>query len=257
MKLSITKTSRRIAIAIIVFAASGISVMAQNATEIVKRADDKMRGEKSSYSEMSMKIIRPTWDRTIAFKSWTKGVDYSLVYIQSPAKEKGQTFLKREREMWSWNPQISRMIKLPTSMLSQGWMGSDFTNDDLLNQRSIVVDYTHKIVGEETISEQVCHKIELTPKEEAPVVWGKIYMWISKEHDISMKIEYFDEDNYLMKTEIAYELKEFSGRLIPAIMEIIPADEDGHKTVVTISTIEFNKAIDDAFFSQQNMKRIR
>lgn len=245
------------AVIAIIFATAGISAMAQNATEIVKRADDKMRGEKSSYSEMSMKIVRPTWDRTIAFKSWTKGVEYSLVYIQSPAKEKGQTFLKRDREMWSWNPQISRMIKLPTSMLSQGWMGSDFTNDDLLNQRSIVVDYTHKIVSEEIVAKQLCYKIELTPKEDAPVVWGKIFMWISKDHDISMKIEYFDEDDYLMKTELAYELKEFSGRLIPAIMEIIPADEEGNKTIVTITNIKFNQHIEDSFFSQQNMKRVR
>lgn len=253
MKTLITKT----AMAITLFAAVGVSAIAQNATEIVKRADDKMRGEKSSYSEMSMKIVRPTWDRTVTFKSWSKGVDYSMVYIMAPTKEKGQTFLKREREMWNWNPQISRMIKLPTSMLSQGWMGSDFTNDDLLNQRSIVVDYTHKIVGEETVDKQTCYKIELIPKEDAPVVWGKIYMWISKEHDISMKIEYYDEDEYLVKSELAYELKNFSGRFIPAIMEIIPADEPGNKTVVTINTIEFNIPIEDAFFSQQNMKRVR
>lgn len=121
---------------------------AQNATEIVKRSDDKMRGEKSSISEMTMRIVRPSWERTISFKSWTKGTKNSMTLVTAPAKEKGQSFLKLDREMWSWNPTISRTIKLPPSMLSQGWMGSDFTNDDLLNQRSIVVDYTHKIIGE-------------------------------------------------------------------------------------------------------------
>jgi outer membrane lipoprotein-sorting protein len=234
-----------------------VSATAQNATEIVKRADDKMRGEKSGYSEMSMKIVRPSWNRTITFKSWSKGTENSLVYIQTPVKEQGQTFLKLDREMWNWNPRISRMIKLPTSMLSQGWMGSDFTNDDLLNQRSIVVDYTHTIVAEETVSNELCYKIELIPKENAPVVWGKIYMWISKQHDISMKVEYFDEDDYLVKSEIAYELKEFDGRLLPARMEIIPADEEGNKTVVTIKKMEFNIPIEDSFFSQQNMKKVR
>lgn len=228
----------------------------QSATDIVKRADDKMRGEKSSYSVMSMEIVR-SWSRTIEFKSWSKGTEYSLVYIMSPAQEKGQTFLKRDREMWNWNPQISRMIKLPTSMLSQGWMGSDFTNDDLLNQRSIVVDYTHEFDGEETVSGELCHKIILTPKPEAPVVWGKIIMWISKNHDISIKIEYYDEDDYLVKTELGKELKNMDGRYIPSVFELIPADEEGHKTIVTTKEMKFNVPIEDSFFSQQNMKRVR
>lgn len=232
-------------------------VFPQNATEIVKQADDKMRGEESGYSRMSMKIVRPTWDRTIEFRSWSKGTELSLVLITSPAKEKGQTFLKRQREMWNWNPQISRMIKLPTSMLSQGWMGSDFTNDDLLNQRSIVVDYTHKIIGEETVSGETCYKIELMPKPDAPVVWGKIIMWISKKHTISIKVEYYDEDEYLVKTEIGKALKEMDGRYLPSVFELIPAEEEGHKTIVTTLEIKFNIPIKDSFFSQQNMKKVR
>lgn len=230
---------------------------AQNATEIIKRADDKMRGEKSSYSVMSMKIVRPTWERTVTFKSWSKGTEMSLVLITAPAKEQGQTFLKINSDMWNWNPQISRMIKLPTSMLSQGWMGSDFTNDDLLNQRSIVVDYTHKILGEESVSGELCYKIELLPKPDAPVVWGKIIMWISKKHEISMKVEYYDEDSYLVKSEIGKDLKNMDGRYIPATFELIPADEEGNKTIITMQEIKFNIPIEDSFFSQQNMKRVR
>ncbi|MHC1703492.1 MAG: outer membrane lipoprotein-sorting protein [Tenuifilaceae bacterium] len=228
-----------------------------SATDIVKRADDKMRGEKSSYSVMSMKIVRSTWERTISFKSWGKGTELSLVYITGPARDKGQAFLKVNQEMWSWNPQINRTIKLPTSMLSQGWMGSDFTNDDLLNQRSIVVDYNHEIVGEESVSGELCHKISLQPKPDAPVVWGKILMWISKKHDIILKTEYFDEDNYLVKSEIGKDLKDLSGRYMPTTFELIPADEEGNMTVVKIEEIKFNIPIEDSFFSQQNMQRIR
>ena len=239
------------------FGLLAVQVSAQNATDIIKRADDKMRGEKSGYSVMSMKIVRPTWDRTITFKSWNLGTEHSLVYIMSPAKEKGQTFLKRNREMWNWNPQISRMIKLPTSMLSQGWMGSDFTNDDLLNQRSIVVDYTHSIVAEEEVEGELCYKILLDPKPDAPVVWGKMYMWISKKHIINLKTEYFDEDDYLVKTELGYDLKDFDGRYLPAIFEIIPADEEGKKTIVTVTEMKFNIDVKESFFSQQNMKRVR
>ncbi len=234
-----------------------VSLQAQNATEIVRRADDKMRGEKSSYSEWKMKIIRPTWERTLSFKNWTKGTEKSLVLVTAPAKEKGQTFLKLDREMWSWNPTISRTIKLPPSMLSQGWMGSDFTNDDLLNQRSIVVDYTHEIIGNEALENRECYIIELIPKPDAPVVWGKIIFWITKQDDLLMKSEYYDEDEYLVKTELAHNIKTMSGRLIPAQFELIPAEEDNQKTLVEIENIQFNIPIEDGFFSIQNMKRVR
>lgn len=234
-------------------------LMAQqpNATEIVKRADDKMRGEKSSFSTMSMKIVRPTWERTISFKSWGKGTELSLVYITGPARDKGQSFLKVNNEMWSWNPSINRTIKLPTSMLSQGWMGSDFTNDDLLNQRSIVVDYIHEIIGEEIVSGEPCHKISMKPKPDAPVVWGMITMWISKKDDLILKTEYFDEDQYLVKSEIGKDLKVMDGRLMPTTFELIPADDEGNMTIVTITEIKFNIPIEDSFFSQQNMQRVR
>lgn len=230
---------------------------AQDATAIVKRADDKMRGEKSSISTMSMEIIRPAWSRKITMKSWTKGTDRTLVLITAPAKEAGQSFLRIDREMWNWNPTISRMIKLPPSMLSQGWMGSDFTNDDLLNQRSIVVDYTHTIIGEETLEDRNCYIIELIPKPDAPVVWGKIIFWISKEDDIMMKSEYYDEDEYLVKTEIAHNIKNMSGRLIPGQFELIPADKEGQRTIVNFESIKFNVEISDNHFTQQNMKRLR
>jgi outer membrane lipoprotein-sorting protein len=229
----------------------------QDAKEIVKKADAKMRGEQSSISQMTMKIVRPTWERTISFKSWSKGTDYSLVLITAPAKEKGQSFLKFKREMWSWNPSINRMIKLPPSMLSQGWMGSDFTNDDLLNESSIVVDYTHKILGSETASGKNCYKIELTPKENAPVVWGKVILWISKDDYLQLKSEYYDEDEILVKTEIGSDIKNMSGRVIPTKFELIPADKEGNKTIMTLDMIEFNNPITENFFTQQNMKKVR
>ncbi|HEX3007696.1 MAG TPA: outer membrane lipoprotein-sorting protein [Bacteroidales bacterium] len=242
---------------LILFALTFSVAYAQDAKEIVKKADAKMRGEQSSISQMTMKIVRPTWERTISFKSWSKGTDYSLVLITAPAKEKGQSFLKFKREMWSWNPSINRMIKLPPSMLSQGWMGSDFTNDDLLNESSIVVDYTHKILGNETVSGKNCYKIELIPKENAPVVWGKVILWISKDDYLQLKSEYYDEDNILVKTEIGSDIKTMSGRVIPTKFELIPADKEGNKTIMTLDMIEFNNPITENFFTQQNMKKVR
>lgn len=228
-----------------------------NAREIVRKADEKWRGETSSKSEMVMTIVRPTWKRTIAFKTWTKGRDYALTLITSPAKEKGQTFLKRQNEMWSWNPTIGKLMKLPPSMMSQGWMGSDYTNDDILEQSSIVVDYTHEIVSNETVNGKDCYKIKLTPKPDASVVWGKVILWISKDQYLQLKAEYYDEDMYLVRTEKASKVKEMDDRKIPTHIEIIPADEPGNKTVLDVKSMEFNISINDSFFSQQNMKRVR
>jgi len=205
------------------------SANAQDATEIIKKADEKWNGEKSSESYMVMTIVRPTWERTIEFKNWTKGKDKALTLITEPAKEKGQSFLKRGTEMWNWMPSIGRMIKLPPSMMADGWMGSDYTNDDILKESSIVVDFTHKIIGNETIDGLDCWKIELIPNEDAAVVWGKIVKWISKDEYIQMKSEYFDEDEYLIKTEFASDVKIMDGRKIPGKIEIVPEDKKTRK----------------------------
>ena len=226
------------------------------ATEIIDKADKKTRGE-TNQGTMVMKIVRPDWERTVEMKSWSKGDDYFLIYITAPAKDKGQVFLKRNIEMWNWVPTIERMIKIPPSMMMQSWMGSDFTNDDLVKQSSIVKDYTHTVVGEETIREQECYKIELIPHPDAPVVWGKIISWVTKDGFNLWKSEYYDEDEFIINIQNAYDIKDFGDRKLPSRMEIIPADEPQKKTILLIKESIFNKPLDDSFFTQQNMKRVR
>ncbi len=227
-----------------------------SAKEIIDKADKNMEGE-SSRSTMSMSIIRPTWERTLEFKNWAKGTEHALTLVTAPSKEKGQTFLKRGNDMWSYLPKIGRLIKLPPSMMSQGWMGSDYTNDDVLKESSMVNDYDHTIIGEEVIEDQDCFKIEMIPHEESSVVWGKLISWVSKDDFLFMKNEYYDEDAYLVRTELGKAIKMMDGRLIPTVLEIIPADEPDQKTVVHIISIEFDVNIKESFFSQQNMKNIR
>ncbi|MCD6333390.1 MAG: outer membrane lipoprotein-sorting protein [Bacteroidales bacterium] len=225
------------------------------AKQVVDKANKNMEGD-SSVSRMSMTIVRPSWQRTIEFKNWVKGTDYALTLITAPAKEQGQTFLKRGNNMWNWLPKIHRLIKLPPSMMSQGWMGSDYTNDDILKQSSLTEDYDHRFDGEETLENRLCYRIEMIPHEESTVVWGKLITWISKKDFIFMKTEYYDEDGYLVRTEKAGDIKKMGGRFIPTRLEIIPADETRQKTVVLIHEMNFNVNLKDSFFSQQNMKQI-
>jgi len=228
-----------------------------SATDIVRKTDEKLNGEMTGYSVMTMTIIRPAWQRTVEFKSWSKENDYALTLITAPAREKGQTFLKRKNEMWSWNPAINRLIKLPPSMMSQGWMGSDYTNDDILRESSVVEDYIHTIEGEEEIDGRMCYKIRLAAKEDAGVLWGRQQWWVDKKEFIALKAELFDEDGVLVRTEYGKELKALDGRLLPTLIELIPAENPGNKTVLKIIEMKFNIKLEENFFSQQNMKTIR
>jgi len=252
------RTRKSISISLLLLCTAFL-LMAQDPSpkEIVRKADERFNGEKTSTSHMAMTIVRPTWERTIEFKNWTSGREFALTLITSPAKDKGQSFLKRENEMWSWNPTISRLIKLPPSMMSQGWMGSDYTNDDILKESSVVNDYNHSIVGEELIDGRLCYVIKMVAKEEAAVIWGHQVRWIDKADYLFMKSELYDEDGYLVRTETGTEIKRMDGRLIPTRIELIPAEEEDQLTIIQIKDILFNKEIKDNFFSQQNMKRVR
>jgi len=227
-----------------------------SALEIVQRADSKSRGE-SSHSEMTMTIVRPTWQRSISMKVWSKGTDFALIKITEPAKDKGTGFLKRYKELWNWVPAIDRMIKMSSSVMGQSWMGSDFTNDDMVRESSMVKDYTQKLLGEEEVRGYQCYQIELLPLPDAPVVWGKVIVWIDKETFNFIRQENMDENFELAQTMENYDFKQFGDRLLPSRMEMTPADKTGQKTVITISKAQYNIPMEESFFSQQNLKTIQ
>lgn len=230
-------------------------IQIDDAKEIVRKADEKMRG-KTSKAEMTIQIIRPKWTREIKMKTWSKGSNYSLILVTAPAKEKGTIYLKREKEVWNWVPSIERNIKLPPSMMSQSWMGTDFTNDDLVKESSVVDDYTHSFAGDSVIEGRECHKIKLVPTPDAAVVWGKILIWIDKKDYLQMKTEFYDEENTLISAMYSSEIKKMGGRLIPTRTEMIPADKKNQKTVMIFNNVVFDQPINDVMFSPDNMKKV-
>lgn len=233
-----------------------ISSYAQDAREIVKKADDRAKGN-TSVSSMTIQIVRPSWSREMAMKTWTKGNDLALILVTSPVKDKGIVYLKRKREVWNWVPAIERNIKLPPSMMSQSWMGTDFTNDDLVKEASIVEDYDHTIVKDTVIDERSCYMIQMLPKPQSSVVWGKVLLWIDKKDFIMMHAEYFDEDGKLVNTMRGLDIKMLGGKLLPSKMEMVPADKKGNKTVLIYNSLEFDKNIDDNMFTTQHMPRVQ
>lgn len=233
-----------------------LGAFSQTADEIVRKADEKFRG-KTSYSEMTIDIVRPKWSKQMTMKGWSKGDDYSVSIITSPAKEKGTVFLMRDKEVWNYMPSIDRSIKFPPSMMMQNWMGTDLTNDDLVKQSSIVTDYTKEIIGEETKEGLKCWKIQLTFKEDAPVVWGKIIIWIDKIDYMQLQTDFYDEDDYLVNQMIGSDVKVFDGKKLPSKLRVIPVDKDGQETVITYNVLKFDISIPDNYFTTNYMKRIK
>lgn len=242
----------------ILFTTVAIPAQAQDLTarEIIKKSDEKLRGE-SSRGEMKMTIVRPAWTREMSMKMWSLGDDYSLILVTAPARDKGTAFLKRDKEIWNWQPTIDRVIKLPPSMMMQSWLGSDFTNDDLIRESSILEDYEHSLLGSEVIDGRDCYQIEMIPKEDAAVVWGKVIVWIDKVEFIQLRTEFYDEDDYLVNTMLGKDIKDLGGKQLASVLEVIPADEEGHMTRIEYISLVFDEPIKESFFSVQNMKRVK
>ena len=229
---------------------------AQEAREIVQKADAKVRGS-SSQSAVTIQIIRPSWTREMRLKTWTRGKDEVLILVTAPVKDKGIVYLKKGKEVWNWIPSIERNIKLPPSMMSQSWMGTDFTNDDLVKEASMVEDYVHSFIATEFIDGRSCYKIQLLPKPEAAVVWGRVLLWIDKKDLMILHGEYFDESGQLVNTLHAADVRMLGGRLLPARMEMIPADKKGNKTVMIYEDLSFDMSLPEKMFTTQYMPRVQ
>ncbi len=228
-----------------------------SAKEIIQKADEVMKGVKSTRAEIIITTVRPKWSREMKMKTWSMGTKLSMILFTSPVKEKGTSFLMKDKEVWNWIPSIERTIKLPPSMMMQSFMGTDFTNDDLVKQSSIVEDYDHKIIGEATIEGRKCYKIEMIPHEDAAVVWGKILVWVSHDNYFQLKVNFYDEDEELVNKMVAYDIKKMGDKLLPAKMEITPMNKKGQKTIMEYLSIEFDVPFKENFFTVQNMKRLK
>jgi outer membrane lipoprotein-sorting protein len=227
-----------------------------DAAEVVRKSEENLRGL-SNRATLSITIVRPTWTRQIKARTWAKGSEYSMIVIDAPARDRGTVFLKRKNEIWNYVPSIERNIKLPPSMMAQSWMGSDFKNDDLVQESSLVRDYTKKHLGFETISGKKCHKIEFTPLPDAPVVWGKLLAWISDGDWLQLRVEFYDEDGEKVSVLEGMDVRTLGNRTLPSRLRMTPLDKAGHYTEMKYDELEFGVALDTDYFTPQNMTRIR
>jgi len=236
-----------------VFLSSAALAQDTDVLEIIRHSNELMRGDKS-YSELTMTVVTPKWTREYTMRCWTEGTEKAFILIVKPEKDDGTAFLKLGRQMWNYVPRGDAIIKIPPSMMLQSWMGSDFTNDDLARADSIVTDYDHKLLGSEEMNGAQCHKIESIPHEDAPVVWGKVLSWIDKDNYVAQKIEFYDEDNVLIKVLNTEEVKNIQGRAVPTKQVMTNEVKEGRSTSILISEIDFETKLPADIFDKNSIK---
>jgi outer membrane lipoprotein-sorting protein len=228
---------------------------ADDAKEIVRAAIDNWRGE-SSYGEMSMTIHRPSWERTMSMRAWTQGTDKSLVRITAPKKDAGSGTLTIGDNMWSFAPKINRVIKIPSSMMGQSWMGSDFSNKDVSRADDIVDQYDHKLLATEDADGHIVHVIEAIPHEEAAVVWGREVLRI-RDDDVLLSQDFYDQDGILVKTLRTLDIGKMDGRMIAVRQRMAKAETEDEWTEFRIDSVDFGVEIADNVFTRAHLRNPR
>ena len=231
-------------------------LQAQTAREIIDRVDRLLRGE-SSRGRITMEITTEHWSRSLDMEIWSLGVEHSLVRVQSPAREAGTATLKAGQEVWNYLPRVDRTIKVPPSLMMGSWMGSHFTNDDLVKESQIVDDYDFEISFEGEREGVEVWEFQLTPRPEAPVIWGRIDEQVRKADLMPTWIRYYDEDGGLVRTMTFSDYRTMGDRLVPASMLVIPADKPEEHTVLTYHELDFGISLDENFFSLRNLRARR
>lgn len=228
---------------------------ARDAKAIVRDAINHWRGL-SSYTEMTMVIHRPDWERSITMQAWTKGQDHSLVRVIEPKKDRGNGTLMDRKNMWSFSPKINRVIKIPSSMMGQNWMGSDFSNKDIARSDEIVDEYKHKILSAEFVDGVTIYEIESIPNEDAAVVWGREVLRIREDH-VVLEQSFFDQDGQLVKILSTMEVAEMGGRTIARRQRMAKVEQPEEWTEITVNTVNYEVELSDSLFTQSNLRNPR
>ncbi len=226
-----------------------------DANEIIGRAWDYMRG-KTSTSVLHMTVHREDWERKSTIKAWTKGREDSIFQIIAPKKDKGNGTLKLDRDMWTYNPKINRVVKIPPSMMSQSWMGSDFSNNDLSKADTILIDYTHEIVGKETSDGFTVYEIKSMPKPDAPVIWGMQTLKI-REDGVLVEQAFYDEDMEAVKIMTTTDVRDMGGKPFPMkwTMRSMDAESDQDYTLLEYENLTFDVPLRDNFFTLNALRK--
>lgn len=221
--------------------------------EVLQKMDDLYRGT-TSQGEMEMTVETPDWKRTLDLKIWSEGMDKTFIVILAPKKDAGVATLRVQQDMWNYFPRINKTLKVPPSMMMGSWMGSDFTNDDLVKESTLVKDYDARYAKEENPG---ILKLELTPKAQTATVWGKILLTVKADGLIPVEEDYFDEHGEKVRALKFSNISTIGDRTLPLMMELTPLKKPGNHTVLRYKSLEFDVRLPSAVFSLQNLRQER
>jgi len=226
---------------------------AQTAREIVDRVDRMLRGS-SSRADVAMEIATAHWTRSLEMRVWSLGTAYALVRVIAPAREAGSATLKVGEEVWNYLPRVDRTIKVPPSLMMGSWMGSHFTNDDLVKESRMIDDYDIAVGFEGERSGGAVWEFVLTPKPTAAVVWGRVVEQVRKSDLMPTWARYYDEHGGLVRTMTFADYRSFDGRLVPAELTVRPADQPDERTTIRYRALSFDVPLGPDFFSLRNLQ---
>ena len=238
--------------------ASSLSAADLDVKDLIDRANKALRGD-SSRGRLTMTIETPDWKRTLEVEGWNKDRNFAFIVIRAPAKDRGQTTLRRRNEMWLWMPKVERVIKIPPTMMHSAWQGSDFTYEDIVKADSIVKDYTHKLLSTRKEADRTVYRVEAIPKPDAPVVWGKVVsevaLYDADQAVVGLREEDYSERGELIRTITLSDIKMLGGRRVPSRLECLPATKKGRRTTLQYQELEFDIPLRDDFFSYQRLQK--
>lgn len=222
------------------------------AKDILKKIDELYRST-SSAGLMEIEIVTPHWKRTLKCKVWSQGMDKTFIRILEPKKERGMATLRIENEMWNFLPKTNKVIKIPPSMMMGSWMGSDFTNDDLVKEITFIEDYEFEIIDMEKPEKSMIY-LKCVPKNDVPVVWGYVILAVRENDYLPVWERYYDEKGKLMREMFFKDIKKFGNKEIPSVMELIPTKKKNHKTIIRYLEFTFDIKIDKTIFTLRNLR---
>ncbi len=232
------------------------SILSISPEEILRRAEQKLTSSTIT-SELEITIERPKWTKEMVLKTWGKGSEYAMAYVLSPAKDAGTVYMKSKNEVYNYLPKIKRTVKLPAALMSQNWMGTDLSTDDLVRLSQLTKDYNPVLKSSVTVNGRDCYVIDLMPLPEADVIWGKLRVMIDKKDYIQMKTIFYDEDMEAVNVLISSEIKNLGGKMLATTVVMKPVNKSGFSTTVHYKNITFNKPISSFFFTKENMPKVR
>ena len=238
----------------VVFFTNYVNASNLDPEKILDNVDDIYRSN-ASHGIITLAVTTVNWQRTLTLEQWSKGQDKTLIKVLKPKKEKDLATLRVDNNVWNYMPKVKRVIKIPSSMMSSSWMGSHFTNDDLVKQSRMTENYTFSITFEGMREEKNIVEITCLPKKNAAVVWGKVVVTVYRDDFIPLNMIYFDEDLQLSRTLDFKNIKMMGGKMIPTQMVMIPLENPGESTIVQWEEMEFNPNLDDDFFSLRKLQQ--